>query len=147
MSQQPPPVPAYPTFTSLELLDSGGVTLFSAPLTNQHSAPVSLNLQTFRAYGVEGQNVQGDGTTLIGEHRYSVLITGDIPTQRKAVLDALKSTAAIRYGTRTQAVARGLGIRSETRLNPKSNEWIFELAVAPSTAGSLDGGSEGTGLV
>lgn len=147
MSQTPPPVPAYPSFTEFELLDSGGVTLFSAPLTADHQQSFKLNRQTFRAYGVEGQNVQGDGTVLIGEHTFSVLVTGDIPTQRKAILDALKSTASIRYGTRTQAVAGGIGIGGEHRLNPKSNEWVFDLVVAPSTASSFDGGAEGAGLV
>ena len=145
MYPAPPPIGALPTPPLLELLDGSNTVLFSAPVFQERSGSYGLNLETFSAYGAEGQNVKGDGRVLIGEHTFFVLLKADqpLPVKRKAVLDALKACAKLRIGMRTQE-AKGLRIASETPWGRVDSK--FGLVFAPLSATSTDGTTEGSGL-
>ena len=134
-----------PARTQLELLNDANTVLFSATLMQPREGSYGLNLEGFKSAGVEGQGVKGDGTIIIGEHSFSVLVepSSGLPVMRKLILDAFKSMTKLRIGTRTQ---RAKGLRIESEVPVGLTGYRLGLAFAPLEATSTDGVTEGIGL-
>ena len=144
----PPAVPTAYTPPSLQLLDgAAGSVLYQAPLAAQPSIPYGLNVQPFTTYGSDLQAYRGDGRVVMGEHRYRLVVSSWGPAARKALLDALAATRAIKYGLWEQPAAVGARIDAEQPMGRPGGSYVVDVVVIPSDPATSDGTSAGVGIL
>jgi hypothetical protein len=108
----------YSPDSELEILDSIGVVMYSAPLlADGIEQPVKRNTEPMQAEGNDAQGRAGAGEIRMGRWQYELIITGSMPTERALLLDALSVARQFRLGTDIIPLADGGNIENEVPIN------------------------------